>query len=147
MRTRAYFVNQCFCCSHPTQHPKNIQNIPMHHLKLTYLSFALLRIHSFTFHSCMHDPAKLKCQFHVAYNYCILFFNTEFDIYPNSQSPGFKPGTDAIHLPYFFKHKLSKNKKIIKTINNLIIKELRNPDSLSLIEICRSEVKSLSGPF
>jgi len=44
-----------------------------------------------------------------------------------------------------FKHKLSKIKKI-KTTNNLI-KELRNPDSLSLIEIRRSEVKSLSGPF
>ena len=42
-----------------------------------------------------------------------------------------------------FKHKLSKIQ--IKTTNNLIIKELRNPNSLSLIEIRRSEVESLSG--
>jgi len=120
----------------------------------------------------------------------MLFFNTEFDIYPNSQSPdfkpdtvsqspdfkpdivsqspgfkpdtvsqspgfkpgtvsqspGFKPGTDAIHLPYFHTQAFKKKKKI-KTTNNLIIKELRNPHSLSLIEIRRSEVKSLSGPL
>ena len=36
---------------------------------------------------------KLKCQFHVAYNCCMLFFNTEFGIYLSSQSPGFKPNT------------------------------------------------------
>jgi len=45
-----------------------------------------------------------------------------------------------------FKHKLSKVSKNIKPPNNLIIKELRNPDSLSSIEIRRSEVKSSSGP-
>ena len=44
-----------------------------------------------------------------------------------------------------FKHKLSKVSKNIKPTNNLIHKELRNPDSLSSIEIRRSEVKSLSG--
>jgi len=38
-----------------------------------------------------------------------------------------------------FKPKLSKIQ--IKTTNNLIIKELRNPDSSSLMEIRRSKVK------
>ena len=48
-----------------------------------------------------------------------------------------------------FKYKLSKVTKniYIKPTNNLITKELRNPDSLSLIEIHMSEVKSLSGPL
>jgi len=44
-----------------------------------------------------------------------------------------------------FKHKPSKVSKNIKPTNNLINKELRNPDSLSSIEIRRSGVKSLSG--
>jgi len=61
------------------------------------------------------------------------------------QSPGFKPGIDAIHLPYFQTQAFKK----FKISNQPIIlsnKELRNPDSLSLIEIRRSKVKSLSGP-
>jgi len=37
--------------------------------------------------------SKLKYQFYVAYNCCMLFFNIEFEIYPIPQSPGFKPGT------------------------------------------------------
>jgi len=163
----------------------------------------------------------------------MLFFNTEFDIYPNAQSPGFKPDTvsqspgfkpdtvsqspgfkpgtisqnpsfklgtvtqssgfkpdtisqspgfkpntvsqspdfkpsillkaQALNLALLskaqalnltltpftyptFKHKLSKiSKKNIRTTNNLINKELRNPDSPSLMEIRRSKVKTLSG--
>ena len=74
--------------------PINTQKVTMHYLKLTHLSFTLLRIHSVTFHffACM-IPLKLKCQLYVVYNCCMLFFNTEFGIYLNSQSPGFKPGT------------------------------------------------------
>jgi len=46
-----------------------------------------------------------------------------------------------------FKHKLSKiSKKNIKTTNNLINKELRNPDSPSLMEIRRSKVKPCQAP-
>jgi len=37
-------------------------------------------------------PLKLKCQFHVIYNCCIIF-DTKCDIYPNPQSLGFKPDT------------------------------------------------------
>jgi len=37
----------------------------------------------------------------------MLFFNTKFDIYPNSQSPGFKPGTvsqaQALNLALYLK--------------------------------------------
>ena len=54
----------------------------MYHLKL-----------AFTFHFCMQDHTKPKCQFYIAYDCGMLFSNTKFDIYPNSQSPGFKPGT------------------------------------------------------
>jgi len=46
-----------------------------------------------------------------------------------------------------FKHKLTKfQKKYIKTTNNLINKELRNPDSPSLMEIRRSKVKPCRAP-
>jgi len=56
---------------------------------------------AFTFYFCIHIPLELKYQCGVAYDCYMLFFNTKFDIYTESQSPGFKPGTDAIHLPYF----------------------------------------------
>ena len=60
------------------------------------------------------------------------------------RSPNFKPGTDAIHLPYF-QIQAFKKFQISNQPTILSSKELRNPDSLSLIEIRRSEVKSLSG--
>jgi len=62
------------------------------------------------------------------------------------QSPGFKPGTDVIQLPYFQTQAFKSFKKY-EDNHNLINKELSNPDSLSFIEIRRSEVKSLSGSF
>ena len=64
--------------------------------------------------------------------------------------PSFKPGIDDIHFPYLQTRAFSsfQNFKISnQPIVLLNTKELRNPDSLSLIEIHMSEVKSLSGPL
>jgi len=41
----------------PQKHPKKVT---VHHLKLTYLRFALPQIYSITFHFRMHDPAEIK---------------------------------------------------------------------------------------
>jgi len=41
-------------------------------------------------------PLKLKCQFYVAYNCCMLFFNTKFDIYPNLKA-------QALNMSLFLK--------------------------------------------
>jgi len=45
--------------------------------------------------------------------------------------PSFKPGIDDILFPYFQIQAFSSSQNFqnIKTTNNLIIKELRNPDS------------------
>jgi len=45
--------------------------------------------------------------------------------------PSFKPGIDNILFPYFQTQAFSSSQNFqnIKTTNNLIIKELRNPDS------------------
>jgi len=61
------------------------------------------------------------------------------------KSPSFKPGTDAIHLPYF-QTQAFKNFKISNQLTILSNKELRNPDSPSLIEIRRSKVKPCRAP-
>ena len=61
------------------------------------------------------------------------------------KSPSFKPGTDAIHLPYF-QTQAFKNSEISNQLTILSNKELRNPDSPSLMEIRRSKVKPCRPP-
>jgi len=61
------------------------------------------------------------------------------------KNPSFKPGTYAIHLPYF-QTQAFKNSEISNQLTILSNKELCNPVSPSLMEIRRSKVKPYRAP-